>query len=637
MIQEVEQSLDEKLRPGSEVHDKLLGTLNRWASDSRDHMHKRKADFEEVDTNLRPWLDAEDVDDHCDDDIKKRVNIKVGMTYWTLMTRTAEKFAQIDSKDPFFHVEAGTSKNEDVFGSRALEAYLAQNLRESEYRKKVWQLLFDGERYGVSISHDWWQDVYKWRKRKEPPLAIALPPNMRRLIFGDAQVEHAKVDEGNRFDVIAPVNYLPDPAVPISEVQRGQRTGFTGTVNWLHLAQARLDRNEGPYFNVDAARKSGTWVDSSTENSGLNIGGDLEMDDSSPYPNQQIVWMQVKIIPREFGLSDVDRVQIWQFSVINEKVIVEAHPILGSSDEFTVSVACSDHDQHAPFTPGMGTILAPSETFANWLATSHQVAAQTALNNRIIYSRTLFDEADVYDATPGAPIALTEEGDHLMAYGGTPIDHMYSQLKVFDVTRGNLEFLQLFMTFVQRQSATPDTVQGMPLQSKRTLGEVDAVQSNAIKRIGAPTNLQDETLFAKMGERWIRNAMDFASMEKVIALGDTHRAEMRQAFITVNRDAFRDLSYHYIPHTSSAAIDPNRAPAAWGMMMQMLGQSPELWLSPDPETGKKIYPHRVLQNVARAQGLRNINQIYGPANIQVVPDEQIQQGAQAGNLVPMGG
>jgi hypothetical protein len=77
----------------------------------------------------------------------------------------------------------------------------------------------------------------------------------------------------------------------------------------------------------------------------------------------------------------------------------------------------------------------------------------------------------------------------------------------------------------------------------------------------------------------------------------------------------------------------------WSQLMLGMGKFPQI-LMPGPD-GRQLDLRAIFNEVARNLGVKNIDQFYmdaqpaqPPINAQIMPDEQVQQGAQAGNMLP---
>lgn len=91
-----------------------------------------------------------------------------------------------------------------------------------------------------------------------------------------------------------------------------------------------------------------------------------------------------------------------------------------------------------------------------------------------------------------------------------------------------------------------------------------------------------------------------------------------------------DLVVDYDLLAHSGAVPGSEDPNAWIQAMQVAGQIPQL-------AGTLAWD-RIFKHWARQMGAKNIDDFINDAPTpQVMPDEQVQQAAQQGNAVPVGG
>jgi hypothetical protein len=224
---------------------------------------------------------------------------------------------------------------------------------------------------------------------------------------------------------------------------------------------------------------------------------------------------------------------------------------------------------------------------------------------------------------------------------------MYGQLQTTNITAQHLDTHTMVLSTAQRCSATPDSVQGMPLPTKRTLGEIENLSNAASLRIGTTAQLFDSQLVAPAMKAAVENIKQFADIEEMVMLTgrlveqlgvqDTQSPFMGVRGIDLQGD------YEYIIRTPTMAKDPARNAATWGHIMTVLAQAPQL-LNPMPD-GRALNPHAVFNELVRALGVDYFDQFYfqtqptpppvvaGSTQAQIMGPEQIMKGVQAGNLV----
>ena len=639
--------ISERLSVDGALHGKLIHELQIMIRASESHIEQRYDDWDRVDEQMRLYLDMNRPKyrgDKSEDVNKKNMPYKdsIGMPiiYSTVMTRVAVINAQLTSRTPRLHYSGRGS--EDMAGARIQEAMAQYDLEQSDIDLQIWQAVMDTERYGIAIWYDTWEEKHGY-----VPKAGISP--LETLLLGEQgdDREFKKVKEWNNVRTIDPRDYRPDPNVPICEPQSGNYIGHKDYQNVLWYKEREISKRNGPFFNIGRARSvvAGQGNDRTTD--GRWMDGDYLNQTDQKYPNLPVVHLQWKIIPKDWGLSENENPEIWWFSVVdqaNASIIIRAHRSVYAHGEFTYSVAQPDRDAHAPFVPGIGQQLIGIQDTANWLVNSHIVQAKKIINDQIIFNDNLIDPVDMATPGPAKQVRLTKRGKRLNEMGQMAIKDMYGQFGLVDVTKQHLETVQFLFPQAQRMAATPDTIQGMPLPTKRTLGEVEQVNQSATLRLGQAGSLIDKQLMGPMATRLVSNRQQFTSMKVVVRLVGSLAMQLEEqtggkSQISIGPD---DLAgdYDYIPHTPTMAPDPARQTAVWGQILSTLAQAPQL-LNPDPVTGEAIDPIAVFDEFVRSAGVDYIDQFKkkiapmpGQAGPGQMPPDQPAVGGQPGAQTP---
>ena len=650
---EMERPLHERMRSDGPIHGKLISELQTMIRASESHIEQRYEDWDRVDEQMRLYLDLhrkKKRGDKSEDPKKKNMpykdSIAMPIIYSTVMTRVAVMFSQLTQRSPRIHYEGRGS--EDLTGARVHEGMAEYDLEQSEFDLRIWQALMDYDRYGLAVGYDTWEEEYGYVNRKKDKSAL------EQLLAGaekheDMEREFKLVKEWNNLRNIDPRDFRPDPNCPISQPQEANFIGHKDHSNYLWYSERTLAKKTGPFFNLKEAREAMTGTRNSRNVDGrVSEGGYLDQSHTE-YPNLPVVHLQWKIIPKDWGLSENTNPEIWWFSVVDQasaSIIIRAHRSIYEHGKFTYVVATPDMDQHAPFVPGMGQQLIGLQDTANWLVNSHIVQAKKVINDQIIYNDDLIDSVDMANPGPAKHIRLTKRGKRLQEMGNLKIGDMYGQMLIHDVTKDHLETMQFLWPQAQRMGATPDTIQGMPLPTKRTLGEVEQVNQSATQRLGQAAALLDKMFIAPFARRLVQNRQQFSTLDVVLRLEGRLLQQMSEK--TGGKSQLRiqpdDLQgeYDYIPHTPTMAPDPARQSASWGLMLQTLAQAPQL-MNPDPVTGEAIDPIAVFDEWVRANGIDYLDQFKkkvapmpGQAGPGQMPPEQPAVGGQPTPGTPEG-
>lgn len=608
--------LSERLKPDSPMHTHLVSKLQEMIRDSEEHIEQRYEDWDRVDEAMRLYLDLtrpQKLGDGSDDSTGKKNmpykdSISMPLIYSTIMTRVAVLYSQLTMRTPAIHLEGRGS--EDLIGARVIEALAQYDMEQSEFELQVWQAIMDTERYGLAIWYDTWEEKWGYQAR------TGMSPIERMLAEqrGDDTREFVRIKEWNNVRTIDPREFRPDPNCPISKPQEMNYIGHKDYANYLWYAERQLKDGNGAFFNLEDAREQIKGGKNDRNSDGRSDTGDYNSVNDTEYPNLPVVHLQWKIIPSDWGLAKRDTPEIWWFSVVEDgtaKTIIRCHRSVYDHNEFTYGISVPDYDGHAPFVPGIAQQLLGIQDTGNWLINSHIVNARKVINDMVIYNDDLLDPVDMASPGPAKHIRLTRRGKKLHEMGQIRIQDMYGQFAVADITKGHLETVQFLYPQAQRMASTPDTLQGMPLPSKRTLGEVEQVNQSATLRLGQAAVLIDRQLIMPMAKRLVMNRQQFMTKKLTVRLVGRLFEQLAErsgnaANLEIAPEDFPG-QFDYVPHTPTMAPDPSRMTQVWGQLLTLIGQAPQL-LNPDPTTGKAIDPFAIFDEFVRSAGIEYLDQ-----------------------------
>jgi hypothetical protein len=513
---------------------------------------------------------------------------------------------------------------------------LGYDLAEMNAFGSIYALCQDSLKFGCGIMYDSWAPQYgnKIVPFELPPLAPGMPP-MQAF-----REEHGIIKEHNLWTPINPFEFYPDPRCPISAPQEGEFIGHRFHRGHMYLAE-RSKNSGGPYFNIEHLRKfsSGKPRD---EDDGTSLGvgdfGDNEIDelDRGTY---QLDHMQIKLIPDEWGLSESSAPEIWWFTWANSNVIIRAHKCPYVHQEFTYSVAESDPDFHSAFNPGIVESLDGLQRYIDWLYNSHLQNLMRHLNDAMIYAPALIEEGDVTNPGAARHLRVTALGEELLMSGGYSIDQFIHQLPVQDVTAPHLSAVGNLFQLAQRMSAANDPQMGMPTPDKRTLGEIQVINASASQRLTIVARMIDSMAINPLAKRAIANRQQFTTMEQAYRIVGDDSGFTEAQHIFGDRSKIQG-NFDYIPTDGILPPDPVRQASTWMQVAESVMRFVPLimQMGATPADGMVPDVNAILKESFKSLGARNIDRFYTqlPPPPQVMPDEQVDQQVQAGNMVPVG-
>lgn len=665
--------IEKLLDPQGELHGKLLGQIMSRVNASARYMTGRKDDWNRVDERLRLFASLSRKARYADksqDTTKKEMPfpraIVMPMSLAIAQVRQAQFLSLFLSKNPMLEIDGRSP--DDVAQAKLMEAMIAYDADQMGMPLVFNGLLADADKYGLGVVYDVWE-VERGTKRK-PPMIEAIPGPFQGIaakLFPkllEPQVDrNVPVREYNLWRNVDPYMYYPDPRVPISRLQESEFQGHLSFAGRMHLL-SRATKYGGPYFNLDWLAKSGesgggdaARVFSRSEVRDRLTGDSFSIRDSGTQRESSFFAIdnqQIKIIPREWKIGEEDTPTIWWFSVGNESTIIRAHESPYDHGKFTYAAAESLPDPHATLNPGVIENLDGLQRTGDWLINARIENIRRIINLSFIYLQTMVESGDLENLGPGKHIRLSDLGEKKVLSGELTIPQIIQQLQVQDVTGSHAEAFQMLFDMAQRMTAVSDPSMGTPTQEQKTLGEVQSLLASSSQRIAMQARLYDAEAIRPLAQRAIANRQQFTTMDQYYRIvGNSARDTRGAERLMIGADDVQG-DFDYVSMSGVLPADPSRNAETWGRVFQTLLTVPQIQTRAD---GARIDIYAVFDQMVQAMGIRDLDRFYtvappmmpgmvpgmmqaampGAPPVQVMPDEQVQQQVQAGNMVPMGG
>lgn len=660
----ISKRLELKGDQGNEFHSKILGRIKQRLKLSQEYISDRYDEWNRVDEHVRLYIDlsrrarlADKSEGSRTAEMPFQRAIVVPMSYAILTTRLSQYMSMFTSRGSLLEIEGRSS--EDVMSAKKMEALLSYDIAQNNGLLAWYQLVQDAEKYGVGIMYDSWEEEYGWVTKRTPPTGIPWQDAVMKVLMPPKR-EWKKVREYNSWSAVDPYCYWPDPRVCKNDLQNSEYMGHRIFRGKMYLVE-RSEKNGGPYFNIDNVDKfigkASIDVNRARMAGGMSEYNVRDYADDKDRGFFTLDPMQIKVIPKEWELGTSEEPEIWWFNVLEEGLVIRCHRSPYDHNQFTYSVAESNYDAHCLFNPGTIENLDGLQRMMNWALNSTIENRMKALNDAIIYGPSFIEEDDLLYPGPMKHVRLTELGEQLVTGGKREISQFWQQLTLMDVTQGNLSTFQLLFDMAQRMTAASDPIMGQQTKKRMTLGEMNQLAVQGSQRMSLNAKIMDMMALQPLAYRSIANRQQFTTLQQAVRiLGELAK--------TVGKD--RDIigvgdiqgNFDYVPHSGMVSPDPARLAQTWIQILGVGSKMGEYLLKPGPD-GKAIDMRKIFEEIARCLGVKNMDQFYmqvqqqplqpgmgqpgqpgmpAPrADVRIMPDEQVQRGVQAGNVVPFTG
>ncbi len=550
----------------------------------------------------------------------KVVSITVPYAFATISTIVTYLMQTFTGRKPMFQV--GSNKAESAEGSRNMEIALQYQADHVRLIKHLFQFLQDGELYGVGILKTKWKRVTSRRTVwKAGPIT--------RMFGSVFQGKPQKVKEervsysGNDVSSVDPYMFFPDPRVPMADVNRRGEFVFWRAYDGKHTL--KREEASGSFRWVDDAKNAlphNLYSSNKPLRQTLNGGGE-----SAPYnfyrkagvkDYYQIDQGSVEIIPAELGLGESQRPEKWIFTILNKSQIVQAEPLDADHDMHPVAVS-------EPYTQGYGfgnngmlDYLAPMQDTLSWFINSHIDNVRSTLNNMFIVDPSMIEMQDLKSPGAGKIIRLKE------ASYGRDVRSALSQLQVSDVTGRHISDFENLMRLGDALSSVTDNLRGLSdSSSRKTATEVRTSGEAAASRLASHSRLISAQAIIDLTEQMAVNTQQYLDEDFYVhVLGE----KALKTPIHIQPEHLTG-DFYYPIHDGTLPLDKVALLDVWKEIF--------LGVAQDQELRQQFSVIKIFEHIAELGGARNIDQF--KIDMNVAAPEAIEQQAQAGNLVPIGG
>jgi hypothetical protein len=182
--------------------------------------------------------------------------------------------------------------------------------------------------------------------------------------------------------------------------------------------------------------------------------------------------------------------------------------------------------------------------------------------------------------------------------------------------------MQIIADMMQRATGVTDNIMGMlDGGGRKTATEVRTSSGYGASRLKTTCEYFSAVGFAPLSQKLIQNTQQYYDSERKYRLVG-NLAEFSPQFVNITP---QDISgfYGFVPVDGTMPIDRFAQVNLWQMLFGQIAQIPQI--------AQQYDLAKIFGWVANLGGLKNVSQF----RVQVVPDEQLQQSAQAGNSVPV--
>lgn len=622
------EALDENQRPidlltpGSDHHAYVLNYLLKRIKSSEDAMSKFYARWQIAERKMQAYLSLPNYEQMLRDmnnnsQVPAPAIILFPYKFAVISTVVTYCMKVFCGDSLIFKLGANSRAAAD--NVRYMEAMLKYHADQTKMIARLFQLLLDGELYGLGVVRCVWTEKRGKRRIMRPPTDVErlqYANNPGELSGQLKDYEERVIFAGNDISNIDPFMFFPDPNVPMAEVsEKGEYVFWRDFIGKHRLIQAQQAGSLSYVDTVDSNQGSGVdtkWSNLSHRSAitgGQAHAGEERRGNTNTQSSYMVDQGSVEIIPAELGLGPEEHPVKYLFTILNKTQIVQAEPLDLDHGRHPVEVSEPYSLGYGFGQPSLSDYIGPIQDILSWFIDSHIFNVRAALNNQWLYDPSKIDEASLKFPQPGKNIRLKP-----LAYG-TDVRTALTQFPVTDATRGHMGDLSAFIRIGDMVSSVNDITRGVsPQGGRRTATETRATGESAFGRLGIHAKLISQQAVSRIAEQMVLNVQQLQEQDlwiKVIGAEEFSRVGPQLLM----------GDFTYPVHDGTLPLDRVAGFDLWKEVLTGMAQSPIL-------SQTHSLP-RIFEHVCTLGGAPNI------ASFRLVGDAQMDQMAQAGAAIPI--
>ncbi len=616
------------LRPDSDLHKFLRNKIWERARVSRNEIQKRFSSWREIDRTLTTYIPLKDKEEKLKSkNPDKPINIVFPYTYSmleALLTYLSMAFFQ----DPMFQYEG--VEDDDTVGAMLMELIIRLHCIKNKVPLAIHTSLRDSLSYGVGIVIPEWRRQYG---KKAIKASVILESELGTETQNHTQFIESLLFEGNALSNIDPYMWLPDPSVSSDNIQKGEFIGWVDRNSYLNLLSKEA-QPDSTYFNVKYLKlkkdKRSTLAldqsDRQTRHGGSTDVSRVLSDTISPVDT---INMYINLIPKEWKLSPSEYPEKWYFELASDDIIISCEKASHNHGMYPISVASPEYDGYSITPIGRMEVLYGLQHTLDFLFNSHIENVRKAINDMLIVDPYLVNIEDLKDPKPGKLIRLRRPA------WGRGVDKVVQQLQVNDITRLNISDSAYITQWMDRISGADQSMQGalrMTGPERLTGAEFKGTRGSAISRLQRIAMIIGMQSMQDVGTMFAVHTQQYMSQDTYVKIVGQNSDRLLSIF---GKDRVHvspmDMAINYDLIVRDGSIPGGSFSSSWIELFKVIGTTPELLQQFDVT--------RIFMYIAQQLGAKNVedfrrkvNQIQG----QTMPDQQVLDQVNAGNLVPIG-
>jgi hypothetical protein len=629
------------LKPGEEFHDKLVQDIMDRAKKAKEFRDKIVPKWKEFEHNQSAYLpdsqaDAKQRRKHP----RSPINIVVPFSFQNKITYMAF-MANAFFGPPILRIK-GQGGPKQMVDAALWEIALHRQCEMFRAKLALCCAWSDSFVYGRGIVSP------SWAKRKSKRVIESLNDEvMYGMTGGVGNLGDTYITEEDEFfegcDLISvdQHSFLDDPNTPTNNAHRAQFKGYHRKESAMDMLRREQDPEEQlfncRYFRDLCKSDQGKSCLTDTDDARTD-GTGLKPNTNEYQENGDVLYWYEDIIPRERKLGPQNYPVRWMFKIGADQVLLWEGPLNMPHEMYPFAYFAPTTNGYDVIPTSLMAMGYPAEKFINFTIDTWAKQARKSLFGVTVLDPEFINYDDVMNPEPGKVIRMDKS-----AYGNQGIEQY---LKIYDQQIPTGEHIATIGTFMDFMSSVMGTknMQGDLGNMPERPGQIgmQMARSGAIGPLQLYAAIMNEQAMKDITWQMCFLTQRYMSQPVWVDLvGSRRESQIREEYMLypgsedglfVSPQDVRGLSWSIEPQS---ALTSGGDMAVINNLMERMMSIPEIAMA----TMGKMNIGGMFAKWARDNGWADVHDYMRSEtpgmNVSMMPDQQLQQQAQAGNMVPV--
>ena len=522
--------------------------------------------------------------------------------------------------------------SDDAVAAEHMNTLLAWNAEQDSTYFLGYHFIMDTLTYNRGVFLNTWEPLYENEVTLQQK-TIEGQINQDGTPATYLQPQHEQVPAGGycKSFLISPYDWVVDPSFPLHRMQEGRFTGHRLLTPWVELKKRSELPSEHPQYVLPSAvmelkakkRPAATTTVKPTgapagrpdsrvsrtayERSRSQSPTGSERADHKDAGVVECHEMWVKLVPKDYGISDSTTPTIFQILVGQTDVVLSVNISTYAHGQFPYSAAEARPSAYYQYSPSWVMILKGIQDYIDWLKNRHQDALSRTIGNVFIADPSRVDLDDFLNPEKEGLIIPLKPEAH-----GTNIRDIIQQVPIKDMTQNfNVEVSE-FIQYAESVTGANSSMQGS-LEGETSATEYSGTQQMAAGRMSSIARLLSSLALVPQTRQFVSNFQQFLTEEQAVRFNPENRQtlppELKGAdHLVVSRDTIQGR-FDMVAHDGTLAGPDGKKVAAITRLIETATAIPDVFM---PAPGN-INIRKLILEGAKSAGLKIEDYLYTDA------------------------